>query len=753
MQQANRSRPPGADGDTNEGNNMVDVLVDDNNAEKPNAVEATWESIQAELGSQQEEIDALADQLRVLRRAKRVSAILQQQETVDELALLPGGEKIHMSFYVFEQSMWDAALLLCFHHTSCLDKLLLGAGITLNLALQLCCLLVVQYDMLENPFTDDKVQEILRWRVVTGHGQASFNDNDGTSLVGRLCDRNLWSYQQDQYDEMFEYLYKPMPGIVLSMLAIICWVLTIALEYRACLEQALAVLHLPTMNAAEEMATVSEDGQIIVKGISRVSRVLAILVLCIPRIAIMLWLGAVGCIYLAETVSLADIVLNAVALNFVLDVDELVAKVLLTEKLRSLIPKINPISNGQTTALKSWLDDISRYVMVVGAILVTVSMILVPFFSNVEAAAMALCGGYQDFSFSGGLQSQPGITLRPKSFGTDLFTPACFAANEDFYREKYYGLNASNSTHNRISKGADFYEELQKRHVMDFALSSVQGCPEGQMLGPPIEGQDARTCVVVPEMLLRSLPANNKVPGRSPPTVCPRFDGRNGCNPVALPEACLWTWLSQKCDGPLPGAMFSNACQEDYVTQCNTWEDFPGQHPTYNCQILTMCGEAELNCAIMRGSVLVGVNDTLVITDNLTVSDLTTSTIKNTLAKLVQTTDEYSVTVNPPTSSDNSLAYTYMIYSLPYTVLPAVVWQQNKTMADSLKAALKANPVLVLSAEFNNSEVLTQQALNEELNGGDDGDDGGYGGDDGDDGDSYGGDDGDAGDSYGGDGP
>ncbi|CAJ1460369.1 unnamed protein product [Effrenium voratum] len=40
----------------------------------------------------------------------------------------------------------------------------------------------------------------------------------------------------------------------------------------------------------------------------------------------------VGCIYLAETVSLADIVLNAVALNFVLDVDELVAKVLLTEK-------------------------------------------------------------------------------------------------------------------------------------------------------------------------------------------------------------------------------------------------------------------------------------------------------------------------------------------------------------------------------------------------------------------------------------
>ena len=72
-------------------------------------------------------------------------------------------------------------------------------------------------------------------------------------------------------------------------------------------------------------------------------------------------------------------------------------------------------------------------------------------------------------------------------------------------------------------------------------------------------------------------------------------------------------------------------------------------------------------------------------------------------------------------------------------------------MADSLKAALKANPVLVLSAEFNNSEVLTQQALNEELNGGDDGDDGGYGGDDGDDGDSYGGDDGDAGDSYGGD--
>ena len=70
----------------------------------------------------------------------------------------------------------------------------------------------------------------------------------------------------------------------------------------------------------------------------------------------------VGCIYLAQTASLSDIVLNAVALAFVLEVDDLVAQVFLTEKpperplggnkktrLRHVVSKIRPVTCGKTT--------------------------------------------------------------------------------------------------------------------------------------------------------------------------------------------------------------------------------------------------------------------------------------------------------------------------------------------------------------------------------------------------------------------
>ena len=39
----------------------------------------------------------------------------------------------------------------------------------INLTLQVALLLVVSMNMLENPFPDTKVQEMINWRVANGH--------------------------------------------------------------------------------------------------------------------------------------------------------------------------------------------------------------------------------------------------------------------------------------------------------------------------------------------------------------------------------------------------------------------------------------------------------------------------------------------------------------------------------------------------------------------------------------------------------
>ena len=85
----------------------------------------------------------------------------------------------------------------------------------------------------------------------------------------------------------------PVPGIVLSSVAVILWVTTIGLEYRACLEQALAIAWMPTRSGDEELEMVTEDGELEVKGMSRCYKALSLLLLCIPRTLVMMWLGYV----------------------------------------------------------------------------------------------------------------------------------------------------------------------------------------------------------------------------------------------------------------------------------------------------------------------------------------------------------------------------------------------------------------------------------------------------------------------------
>eukprot|EP00913_Durusdinium_trenchii_P027778 g26047.t1 len=175
--------------------------------------------------------------------------LINVEEKTEEVESPLEEEKLHIAFYEFDQSMWDASLLLCFHRTSIIDKVLLFVGVSINLTLQVSLLLVVYMNLLDNPYPNEKVQEMITWRVSNGH--SSFDEDSGKSIVMRLCSRELWSYEQDQYDEMFDYLYKPVPGVILSALAIILWVLTIMVEYRHCIEQYLGVLHLPRLTAQD----------------------------------------------------------------------------------------------------------------------------------------------------------------------------------------------------------------------------------------------------------------------------------------------------------------------------------------------------------------------------------------------------------------------------------------------------------------------------------------------------------------------
>ncbi|CAE7252360.1 unnamed protein product [Symbiodinium natans] len=196
--------------------------------------------------------------------------------------------------YDLDQSMWDAAVLLFCHQTAWTDKVILWTGMIVNNSLQVALLLTVFFDMLQNPYSSTKVQEMVAWRALKGHGHDEFDSDNGWSLINRLCQHKLWSFEQEEYKEMFEYLYMPMPGWTLSVLAIIMrlgalvvlrWVLTMMAEYRRCCEQGLALWNLKALKRGDPAVSTTEDGeQDEILGIFPGLRILAFVTLIVPRL-------------------------------------------------------------------------------------------------------------------------------------------------------------------------------------------------------------------------------------------------------------------------------------------------------------------------------------------------------------------------------------------------------------------------------------------------------------------------------------
>lgn len=593
-------------------------------------------STQAELLSRQDlRIQQLEQRLeRLLEQGARtvVAEVVEDVQANDvvevKLVAAPQADEedeIHdgVALYEFDQSIWDAALLLFFNNaTTPVDRVVLILGFLLNLALQIALLLTVTFILLENPYTHQTVKEMLTWRV-GAHTSANFDDTAGQSLLRRLCNQELWSYEQAEFKLMYDYLYQVVPGYILSSLAIIMWILTVMVEFRRCTEQALAVIHLPAISPRESGAVHHRDGRIAIKGIQPTKRCLALVTLSLPRIAVMLWMALFGCQYLAQTVSLENIVLNAVGLAFIMDVDELIAHVLLTEQLRSMLPRIEPMrcgeSSGKPVSICPPVKDLTRYVVTTGLIILAFNLWLVPFDANVRGAAMALCGGFQDFSFEGGVAENAPIILQPASFGQDAWVTDCGGTTtngtiQDDYLQRYYGVRYNASVKNRIkSATGDDYHKLRMKNVLQFAYANSpdfgasHNCGSDSVLGPQDKDSKARECVKLPPSLSTALQAEN-VTHKSVPENCPRFNATDGCVSLTNPEACLWTWLAKKCDGSPSGEIQWQACdsQSDVNTKCDTWEYvFKKAHPEINCIARYHCTSPNFNCLALRAQYLV----------------------------------------------------------------------------------------------------------------------------------------------------
>ena len=243
------------------------------------------------------------------------------------------------------------------------------------------------------------VEDIKRWRYTTAH-DVLWADRLGVSLAGRVCggDSSLVvsTARKELFDELSQYastfdayLFTTVisQGVLLCSVALLIWLLLVLDEWHA----------LATFTAAMFFDVVNG-----VRMTVGWNRFLAMVVVAGIRLAISTWLFVTGVLWLLKTTSLTDIILNAAALHFVMDVDEIIFKTLMTKRVKQLLHNMEfqpPTARGGRRcvgravgarfACFSWLC--------VAALVAAVLPELQRNEDSMEVLVHYLCGGNVDF--------------------------------------------------------------------------------------------------------------------------------------------------------------------------------------------------------------------------------------------------------------------------------------------------------------------------------------------------------------------
>mmetsp|Transcript_103022 Transcript_103022/g.183022 ORF Transcript_103022/g.183022 Transcript_103022/m.183022 type:complete len:694 (-) Transcript_103022:22-2103(-) len=315
--------------------------------------------------------------------------------------------------YTLQESVWDAAVLfgLPGNGLSKSDALIASFALVLNTILQLGFCVFVHVGF-ESEFSDKRAaqSELARWRTRYGHNLALAEEETGRSLVSMVCnfDKSVSSSARQSLlvDQLFKYLGHATqnssptsaPGFVLTLFALACWMLSIIAEVRCIIRFGLAV---STLNG---------------KG-SGLQRTMVLAFILASRLTVATLLFIHGSWFLSYTIELSDIILNAVALLFILEIDELLYKTLLTHQLHTALTSMKPLQVSKKASL-SWhrLEGLTMLAMFCGCFVAVVCWAALPMFHNVRTVYDTLCGGDVDFVYS-----QDAVTLWPSFTTSPLF--------------------------------------------------------------------------------------------------------------------------------------------------------------------------------------------------------------------------------------------------------------------------------------------------------------------------------------------
>lgn len=316
-----------------------------------------------------------------------------------------------------QESIWTSVFFL--------GTPLLGLGgsalsfvvLFLNLCIQLLFCGIVYERFTQNPFVQQNVDAFRLWRQTIAHDYRNMDPISGASLASRVCTETMYrnsldiSTRQAQAVELIrDYLphdranamQQIMCGPTMCVIALICWFSSIANEMWDLRLLSMSTYFLPKGDSTH---IESVDGSLVLRNLSCPRKIFILLMVCI-RLYILVILCIAGTQYVVYTVSVQELLLNCVALAFVLDVDNLLMA-FAPRQLQAIIRAMMPLKSERPCIWQGAdATSVAFLVMLLVSVVTVSCTMLWSFYDNIAQAEEQLCHGELNFVYTVGASGQ-----------------------------------------------------------------------------------------------------------------------------------------------------------------------------------------------------------------------------------------------------------------------------------------------------------------------------------------------------------
>lgn len=231
----------------------------------------------------------------------------------------------HEGTYQLKESVWDAVLFIGITGLTIKNSCLVLFGVVANTMIQIGAIFMLALHLAQNPYDKDTVPDLLKWKACQEAAMSS-TDRPALSLAGAGvpmtdCMSTFMKTDITRVYEDIENFFTPddsyPAGWVMSLIATSCWVFALLVEFREICNFAGAVWRMPrgsstNITVREHQLTLAEITRHRVRigfGIAAIRLIIA---------GNLLYFGTLNLTY---TPGIQDLMLNACAFAFVLDID------------------------------------------------------------------------------------------------------------------------------------------------------------------------------------------------------------------------------------------------------------------------------------------------------------------------------------------------------------------------------------------------------------------------------------------------